>query len=60
MKTGEKHIPDDSAGRELRCGCGNLIARILDEGIELKCRRCKRITIIPLGAIEGGADRKEA
>jgi len=33
---------------ELRCGCGNLMARVNSRGIELKCRRCKRIIIVPL------------
>jgi len=44
-------IPNPPILRELRCGCGNLMARILDEGIELKCRRCKRVKLIPLGGI---------
>lgn len=35
-------------GRQLRCGCGSLMARITSEGIELKCRRCKKIYLIPL------------
>ncbi len=33
---------------ELRCLCGSLIARILKEGLELKCKRCKRFHVIPL------------
>ncbi len=28
---------------ELRCECGNLIARRVGDRIELKCRRCKRV-----------------
>lgn len=31
----------------LRCGCGNLLARIVAEGVEIKCRRCKRRVILP-------------
>lgn len=31
---------------ECRCDCGNLLARLSTEGIELKCRRCKRIVIL--------------
>lgn len=27
---------------ELRCDCGNLMARLLNDEIEMKCRRCKR------------------
>lgn len=33
---------------ELRCECGSLMARITEEGVEIKCRRCKRRVIIPL------------
>jgi hypothetical protein len=36
------------AGEEIRCGCGSLLARQVDRGIELKCRRCKRTVIVPL------------
>lgn len=40
---------------EFRCECGNLIFKIVDEGIELKCKRCKRIRLVPFSKI----DRKE-
>ncbi len=33
---------------EVRCECGNLLARLTPVGVEIKCRRCKRVTIIPL------------
>ena len=33
---------------DLRCGCGSLMARLNQKGIELKCRRCKRIIVVPL------------
>jgi phage FluMu protein Com len=29
-----------------RCECGSLLAKIVAEGIQLKCRRCKRIVVI--------------
>jgi phage FluMu protein Com len=29
--------------RDCRCACGALIARRTGTGIELKCRRCKRV-----------------
>lgn len=35
-------------GDVLRCACGSLLARWVPEGIELKCRRCKRAVVIPL------------
>jgi hypothetical protein len=33
---------------ELRCGCGSLLARLVQNTVELKCRRCKRTWSIPL------------
>ena len=38
--------------RGCRCACGSLLARLVDGGVELKCRRCKRILLVPLA---GGA-----
>jgi hypothetical protein len=39
--------------RELRCHCGSLMARLTAAGVELKCRRCKRIVVVPLGRAPG-------
>jgi hypothetical protein len=36
----------ESAAR-CRCACGALLARWVAAGLELKCRRCKRTTLIP-------------
>ncbi len=33
---------------EARCECGQLIAKLRPDGVELKCKRCKRIVVIPL------------
>jgi hypothetical protein len=33
---------------DMRCGCGNLLARLVDGGVELKCRRCHRKVVLPL------------
>jgi hypothetical protein len=33
---------------ECRCLCGSLVARRVPEGVELRCRRCKRIVVLPL------------
>ncbi|MFM2415442.1 MAG: hypothetical protein RL385_165 [Pseudomonadota bacterium] len=41
---------DDCEPSALRCACGNLMARLLEGRIELKCRRCKRAVYIPLAA----------
>ena len=35
-----------SARREKRCLCGSLAAVFTAEGVELKCRRCKRLILI--------------
>ena len=42
--------PDKTAKNEtsLRCCCGSLLARLVAQGVELKCRRCKRQVIVPL------------
>ncbi|MFP2911622.1 hypothetical protein ACLESD_42675 [Pyxidicoccus sp. 3LFB2] len=39
-----------SEGREgeVRCLCGSLLARLVPEGVELKCRRCHRTQVVPL------------
>ncbi|SPP63361.1 hypothetical protein [Nitrospira lenta] len=44
---------DTCHGTETRCECGQLIAKVRGQGIELKCKRCKRIVIIPFSSIEG-------
>lgn len=33
---------------DCRCVCGSLVARLVDDGVELKCRRCKRTLVVPL------------
>ena len=33
-------------GDELRCECGSLLARIVGDSVELKCRKCKRVVAI--------------
>jgi len=38
----------------LRCCCGSLLARVIAEGVELKCRRCKRRIVVPLQGKAGG------
>lgn len=30
-----------------RCDCGQLLAQLTNAGVEIKCKRCKRLTIIP-------------
>lgn len=38
---------------DCRCACGSLVARILAEGVQLKCRRCKRTLVVPWSARRG-------
>ena len=33
---------------ECRCVCGSLVARRVPDGVELKCRRCKRTVVLSL------------
>lgn len=55
----EEYLSDDAiqckgCGRYLdgndrmdeRCECGNLVAKLTEDTIEIKCRRCKRIHVI--------------
>lgn len=43
---------DNQGEVEFRCKCGNLIFKITNNGIELKCKRCKRIKLIPFSKLE--------
>ena len=38
---------------ELRCDCGRLLARVVAEGIELRCGRCKQAHVLAWTSIEG-------
>lgn len=35
--------PVEGGCEDVRCGCGSLLARVVDGAVELKCRRCKRV-----------------
>jgi hypothetical protein len=50
------------AAADCRCLCGNLLARLVTGGVEVKCRRCKRTLLLPLEPERGGApaDRSNA
>lgn len=65
MKSMQRRPESESVGRTgpersegLRCECGNLMALIKKEGIELKCRRCKRKVLIPLEGIADEVNQK--
>lgn len=38
---------------DVRCRCGQLVARWGAEAIEIKCKRCRRVVKIAFSAIEG-------
>ena len=40
--------------RDLRCNCGSLMARVSADGIELKCRRCKRVVVVAIDQARDG------
>lgn len=44
---------------DCRCVCGSLVARLVDDGVELKCRRCKRTLVVPLTRSAPGATARE-
>ncbi|HJK93296.1 MAG TPA: hypothetical protein RMH85_34080 [Polyangiaceae bacterium LLY-WYZ-15_(1-7)] len=33
-------------GGDLRCRCHRLLARVVDEGIEMRCARCKQSAVL--------------
>jgi len=43
MTPDEKPPPNDA-----RCCCGSLLARLVPGGVELKCRRCHRLMLVPV------------
>lgn len=49
----QPQVRSSSGETETRCECGQLIAKVRGQGLELKCKRCKRIVRIPFTAIEG-------
>ncbi|XXX82235.1 hypothetical protein WMF30_26095 [Sorangium sp. So ce134] len=40
----------------VRCGCGSMLARHVAGGIELKCRRCKRVVVIRIAPAGDGEE----
>jgi len=48
MSCTQEHDGCSAEAGSLRCDCGSLLARLVDAGVELKCRRCKRLVVVPL------------
>lgn len=44
-------MPANECGGECRCHCGNLLARVVPGGVELKCRRCKRTFVVKVATV---------
>jgi hypothetical protein len=40
-------FPSSCDSEDYRCLCGSLMAKITPLGVEIKCRKCKRIQVIP-------------
>jgi phage FluMu protein Com len=39
-------LGSSASERDVRCECGSLLARWLEDQVELKCRRCKRVVLV--------------
>jgi hypothetical protein len=48
MPKREELSPASGIAGDCRCLCGSLLARVVEDGVELKCRRCKRTLLVPL------------
>ena len=48
------------AHQDCRCTCGSLLARLVPDGVELKCRRCKRTVLLGWSQIPRQSQRPEA
>lgn len=46
--SGEARASPSPQEQDCRCECGALLARVVPEGIELKCRRCRRTILLKL------------
>jgi phage FluMu protein Com len=47
------------ACEDVRCGCGSLLARVVDGAVELKCRRCKHVWRLPVDGAPRALARAE-
>jgi hypothetical protein len=50
--TEKSSVQKPSDHHDFRCFCGSLIARFCQQGLELKCKRCKRLHIVPVSEIQ--------
>jgi hypothetical protein len=54
VRTIRESAPAEGGCEDVRCGCGSLLARLVDGEVELKCRRCKQVWRVPLERAGGG------
>ena len=50
--------PAEGAAHDCRCGCGSLLARLRPDGVELKCRRCKRVVMLSFAELSASEGRE--
>jgi hypothetical protein len=46
LRTVKTPATAESAEGDCRCSCGRLLARLTRDGLEVKCRRCRRVLLI--------------
>ncbi len=55
----ENHThPENSGPRDCRCFCGSLIAKVTPFGVEIKCRKCKQLLLIPKLVFDRSEDKE--
>lgn len=54
-KTQSREAAQSLCHDDVRCRCGQLVARWGEQAIEIKCKRCRRVVKIAFDAIEGMA-----
>ena len=52
----EQMRPRTASLLDERCLCGSLVAKLSPKGVEILCRRCKRIHVIPWSGEQEGAN----
>lgn len=45
-------IPTPTPSRECRCECGQLLAKGTEAGVEIKCKRCRRVVLFPWSRLQ--------
>ena len=46
-----KQLQSNREYEEVRCQCGQLLVKRIKGGIEVKCRRCKQVRVIPFHSL---------